>query len=96
MSNPHPLLQDFIDQQAGNCGNCLFGMLGSTRALFHRTARDGSHLSLRLTSRDPSRDRVRCCRSGRRTGLHRGRAFCEFDVALRHNHSFPLFMRTTL
>jgi nicotinate dehydrogenase subunit A len=35
-SHPHPLQQAFIDEQAGQCGYCLSGILISARALLDR------------------------------------------------------------
>src|SRR5437016_3613996 len=33
---PHPLQQAFLDEQAGQCGYCLSGILISAKALLHR------------------------------------------------------------
>src|ERR1700689_5561161 len=35
-ANPHPLQQAFIDEQAGQCGYCLSGILISAKALLDR------------------------------------------------------------
>jgi nicotinate dehydrogenase subunit A len=35
-SHPHPLQQAFINEQAGQCGYCLSGILISAKALLHR------------------------------------------------------------
>lgn len=35
-ANPHPLQQAFIDEQAGQCGYCLSGILVSAKALLDR------------------------------------------------------------
>ena len=35
---PHPLQQAFIDEQAGQCGYCLPGILISAKALLDRNA----------------------------------------------------------
>jgi nicotinate dehydrogenase subunit A len=37
-SQPHPLQQAFIDEQAGQCGYCLSGILISAKALLDRNA----------------------------------------------------------
>jgi nicotinate dehydrogenase subunit A len=34
--HPHPLQQAFIDEQAGQCGYCLSGILISAKALLDR------------------------------------------------------------
>jgi nicotinate dehydrogenase subunit A len=36
--NPHPLQQAFLDEQAGQCGYCLSGILISAKALLDRNA----------------------------------------------------------
>lgn len=36
-SRPHPLQQAFLDEQAGQCGYCLSGILMSAKALLDRT-----------------------------------------------------------
>jgi nicotinate dehydrogenase subunit A len=36
-AKPHPLQQAFIDQQAGQCGYCLAGILISAKALLDKT-----------------------------------------------------------
>ena len=38
-AHPHPLQQAFIDEQAGQCGYCLSGILISATALLARNAR---------------------------------------------------------
>jgi nicotinate dehydrogenase subunit A len=35
-ARPHPIQQAFIDEQAGQCGYCLSGMVISTKALLER------------------------------------------------------------
>jgi aerobic-type carbon monoxide dehydrogenase small subunit (CoxS/CutS family) len=35
---PHPLQQAFLDEQAGQCGYCLPGILISAKALLHRNS----------------------------------------------------------
>src|SRR5262249_28795816 len=37
-SHPHPLQQAFIDEQAGQCGYCLSGILIAAKALLDRNA----------------------------------------------------------
>ncbi len=36
-AKPHPIQQAFIDEQAGQCGYCLSGIVISTKALLDRT-----------------------------------------------------------
>src|SRR5262249_7030773 len=36
-TDPHPLQQAFIDEQAGQCGYCLSGILIAAKALLDRT-----------------------------------------------------------
>jgi nicotinate dehydrogenase subunit A len=36
-TNPHPLQKAFLDEQAGQCGYCLSGILISAKALLDRT-----------------------------------------------------------
>ncbi len=36
-AKPHPIQQAFIDEQAGQCGYCLSGIVVSTKALLDRT-----------------------------------------------------------
>ena len=38
---PHPLQQAFLDEQAGQCGYCLSGIVMSTKALLDRNPRPG-------------------------------------------------------
>src|SRR6266404_4431698 len=40
---PHPLQQAFLDEQAGQCGYCLPGILVSAKALDDNICRCGSH-----------------------------------------------------
>ena len=38
---PHPIQQAFLDEQAGQCGYCLSGIVMSTKALLDRNPRPG-------------------------------------------------------
>ena len=38
-ARPHPLQQAFLDEQAGQCGYCLSGIIVSAKALLDRTPR---------------------------------------------------------
>ena len=38
---PHPIQQAFLDEQAGQCGYCLSGIVMSTKALLDRNLRPG-------------------------------------------------------
>ncbi len=68
-ANPHPLQQAFLDEQAGQCGYCLSGILISAKALLDRNPK-------------PSRDQIvaaldgHLCRCGAHTRIIRaiGRA----------------------
>ena len=68
-AKPHPLQQAFLDEQAGQCGYCLCGIVMSAKALLDRNptpsradivdgARQAS-LPLRRASAHPARRRAR-------------------------------------
>jgi nicotinate dehydrogenase subunit A len=40
-AKPHPLQQAFLDEQAGQCGYCLSGILMSAKALLDRNPNPG-------------------------------------------------------
>ncbi len=42
-AQPHPLQQAFLDEQAGQCGYCLSGILISAKALLDRTPNPSRH-----------------------------------------------------
>jgi nicotinate dehydrogenase subunit A len=64
---PHPLQQAFLDEQAGQCGYCLPGILISAKALLditrHRRGAESpvarQYLPLRLACPHPARGRTR-------------------------------------
>ena len=58
-AEPHPLQQAFLDEQAGQCGYCLSGILISAKSLLERNP-------------DPSRDEITAALDGHlcRCGAH--------------------------
>ena len=43
VDKPHPLQQAFLDEQAGQCGYCLSGIMMSAKALLDRNPRPARH-----------------------------------------------------
>jgi len=72
---PHPLQQAFIDEQAGQCGYCLAGILISAKALLDKNQSRAARRSRRRStgiSAGAARTTASCVRSKRRSRHARG------------------------